>query len=178
MIMRKVLTTIILISTSLILIAQSATQTDDITNLQKQVSALNCKSAKVGANLKTFIKATKSVHDSIFTRLSENDLKVKSISDTLLVKDSLIMKLKAVSDKNKSDIKKNNIFHYIIFVLILILVFAIYLKFQNKFKIMNVHNEAQVLKTKEGLEAELDKTRKYIADTKEELEKKIKDIKK
>ncbi len=160
MIMKKVLITIVLISAGLILIAQSATQTDDMANLKKQVSSLEYKNAKLAVGLNALAKTSKINHDSIMVHLNATDLKVTSLSDTLAVKDSLIMALKVISGKNKSEIKAIQIVHLIIFILILILVFVVYLKFQKKFEILSMQVEANILKTKEELEKKIGEIKK------------------
>jgi hypothetical protein len=168
--MKKFVIISLLLSAGILLFAQNTAQNEDLTNLQKQVSTLSNNNSKIEKQLKTFIKASKSIKDSLKMRLNDNDQKIKALNDSIISKELQIKMLSSETDKNRSDLNKSNMIHIVFLLLILIIIAVVYFVIIRKVE----KNEVRLLNTKEGLEVELKKVKKDL----EEVEKKIEEIKK
>jgi hypothetical protein len=168
--MKKFVIISLLLSAGILLFAQNTAQNEDLTNLQKQVSTLSNNNSKIEKQLKTFIKASKSIKDSLKMRLNDNDQKIKALNDSIISKELQIKMLSSETDKNRSDLNKSNMIHIVFLLLILIIIAVVYFVIVRKVE----KNDVRLLNTKEGLEVELKKVKKDL----EEVEKKIEEIKK
>jgi hypothetical protein len=156
------------------LFAQNTPQSDEISNLKKQVSALNSSSTKTDRQLKTFLKASKSIQDTLKMRLENNDQKIKALNDSVVSKELQIKLLGTEVERNSSDLKKSNIVHIVFLLLILIIIAAVYFVIIKKVEKEAGKNEVRLLNTKEGIDIEIKKLKKDL----EEAEKKIEEMKK
>ena len=172
--MKKLMITSVLLAACIMLFAQVPSQNDDLANLKKQVSGLSSNSLKIDRQLKTFIKTSKSIQDSLRMRLNDNDQKIKALNDSIIAKELQINLIKTDTEKNLSDLKKSNVIHIIFLLLILIIVAAVYFVIVKKIDKEVEKNEVRLLNTKEGIEVELKKVKKDL----EEAVKKIEEMKK
>jgi hypothetical protein len=173
--MKKLIIPIIFSSIYISLFAQNPVQTDDMTTLKKQVTTLNNSTAILESRLKTFMKTSKIIDDSLQIGLDENSIKLKIISDSLVSTETHVNILKTESEKIFIGLKSANILHYIIFILILLIVLVTYFLLSKKTEKLNSHLQ----EIKENFDLELNKIKKdfttEISSAKEELEKKIKE---
>lgn len=180
---KKLLITTFFVISCLLLFEPNQAQSNDMENLQKQITALKNSNCRLEAKLKQYTKSSTSLHESLQASLNDNNNKLKTLSDSLTAKGLQVNVLKADSEKAKTDIhsiKVANTIQYILLILIIILLIVIYYLLLKKIDKIKEQYEHSLIKTKEGLESDLNKTSKElkteISSVKEDVQGKINDL--
>jgi membrane protein implicated in regulation of membrane protease activity len=183
--MKNLIFTIVFVIASLISLAPVKAQSNDIDNLQKQVSALKNSNSKLEGRLKQFMKASAGIKDSLQTGLNETDTKIKVLSDSLATKEAQLKALKTDVENSKADIHSiaaSNTIQYILFVVGLILVLAVYFMIAKKVSKNDEENQERLAKTKEEMGQKASKVsdllRSEILEIKDDLVRKMSDLEK
>jgi hypothetical protein len=187
--MKRTLLIAILVGASLLTYAQSQGSTDEITGLKKQVSSLKQTNAKLEQNVKELKKSSKDMQDNLDVRLKEYDQKMNVMGDSLKAKEATIVRMDNREAQLFHSLNLRKIVAYIIFAVVLVLLIVVYFLLMKKFKTIDEKNEVRIFNLKDALDVEANKTKSdihsqialvktEIAFTKEDLEKKIKEVKK
>jgi hypothetical protein len=178
--MKKIVLIALFIGTYFLAPAQTAVQSDELSNLKKQVSSLKQKNLMLDQNLKELKKASKIVFDS----LKIYDSKLTALTDSFNAKKSVILTLKRDTNTAlKSLSHRKSIFYTFFFIVlicaIVVLVLA-YLFITKQYKTVNEKIEMRVSSLKDGLESEINKTKNdlqaQIKSVNDELDKKGKEL--
>jgi hypothetical protein len=183
--MKKLTIAIVFVATSLVSVVPNKAQSNDMDNLQKQVTILKNNNSRLEGRLKHFMKTSEGIKDSLQTGLNQMDTKLKVLSDSLATKEAQIKVLKIDAETSKGDIHSlavSNTIQYIFFVLALILILAVY--FMSVKKVAKVEEEIQERLTKatdeigQKVSKTSDMLKSELVETKDELQRKISDVEK
>ncbi|HEY4788785.1 MAG TPA: hypothetical protein VIH57_22190 [Bacteroidales bacterium] len=169
--------------------AQTQGQSDEVTTLKKQVVSLKQSNASLSQNVKELKKTVKILQDSLNTALKRSDQRLNTMEDTLKANVSIMKATKTHFGMIDHSLKTRKTAVYIGFVLAVILIVGFYLFVIRKFKTANEKDEARIFNVKDSLETEISKNQSdlqgQIASVKEEitaakndLETKIREVKK
>jgi len=179
--MKKLLYTLFFVSLSFALFAQAPS--NDIENLQKQITSLKNTNLRLEGRLKQLAKNAANVSDSLQARLKENDAQLKVLSDSLAAKVSQINTLKAEAEQSKTDIHSiaaSNTIQYVFFLVALILILAVYFILAKKVDKAEEESKDRIMKTREDLELKVTKTgnelQSDLSEAKADLQGKITDL--
>ncbi len=178
--MKKLVISILFVSSCFMLLAQ--TQSNDMDNLQKQVTAIKNSTYKQKVQLKQFIQTSSGVQDSVQMSLDEINKELKALSDTLMASKSQVSMLKTDLENTNSSLKTSNAIQYICLILILILLIVIFYILSDKTKRVKEQCEKNLVKAKEGLDTDLNKISKElkaeISSVKVDIQQRIDDTNK
>jgi hypothetical protein len=174
--MKKFVVTLVFISTAFLLFAQNSPQTSDVDILKKQTSALATSSMRHDAQLKTLIKTSKAIQDSLQAQIGSNSNELKMLSDSLFAKASEISQLKEKMEKNQHRFLATTNVIYVLLAIVVILIALVYFLFVQKVR----KNQAGIQELSEKLPNEIAKLKKdsdfEISILKRDLEDKIKEV--
>ena len=187
--MKKTLLIAVFLGISLVAFTQTPSQNDEVTNLKKQISSLKQTNAKLEMNLKELRQISKSLQDSINKNLKEYDLKLNCVADSLKANTRLLHATKSHANLLDHSLKTRKAVFYIVFVLAIILLIALYLLSNKKIKSMWEKNDVKLFNLKDAIEVDASKTKSdfqaqislvkaELTSAREELERKIKEAKK
>ncbi len=183
--MKNLIFTIVFVTASLISLAPVKAQSNEIDNLQKQVTALKNSNSKLEGRFKQFMKTSAGVKDSLQTGLSVTDTKIKVLSDSLATKEAQLKVLKTDAENTKADIHSiitSNTIQYILLLLGLILILAVYFMIAKKISKNDEENQERFAKAKEEIGQKASKAsdllRSEILEVKDDLVRKMSDLEK
>jgi hypothetical protein len=181
--MKKLFILSFFVSSCMFLSILCKAQTNDMDNLQKQVTALKSCNSRLESRFNKFTKISACLHDSLQADLNNNNTTLQTLSDSLKAKELQLTALKAESENTKAtiqSIKTANTVQYICLILIIIIALVIYYFLSKKLDESKKQQETDLIKAKEGLESNMNKSnneiKSEIASVKDDLQVKIIDL--
>lgn len=187
--MKKSLLIAILVGITCWANAQTTNANDEINTLKKQISSLKQTNAKLDQTVKELRKSSKDVENNVSVKLKEYDQKIGNLQDSLKAGKATLATIQNRESQLFHALNLRKTIAYIAFAVVAILLAALYFLLIGKLKTTTEKSEAKLYNIKDALEVEAAKTKSEfqtqltsikseIATVRDDLEKKIKDLKK